>query len=121
MEVGSRSELASLRIIFSYGWPMRCHIVKMHYRLWGICRKQLECFFTEVTAVELFPGWQPIEKGTRTIFADDCSAIETTTRHQSRYRGSRLSVGFQAPGGTVPRVRLASAAAGQLTCRNPTK
>jgi hypothetical protein len=53
------------------------------------------------------------------MFADDRSAAETMTRPRARYHGSRLAPALQAPGATVPLVRLDSAAARQLMCGEP--
>jgi hypothetical protein len=56
-----------------------------------------------------------------TLFADYRSAGETTTRHLSRYYGSRFSASFQAPGVTDLRVRVTSPATRWFTLGNPTK
>jgi hypothetical protein len=53
----------------------------------------------------------------KNIFTDNRSAAETTTGRRPRYHRNGLCVVFQAPGVTVPPVRLTSAAARELTYR----
>jgi hypothetical protein len=62
------SELATVKTIVSYSWPMRWGIVKMQYWPCGTCStpamqdlgKWLEYFFAEVAIAELFRGREPI-------------------------------------------------------------
>jgi hypothetical protein len=68
--LGTTSESATFKTIFSHSSPKRCGIVKTQYQLCGTrstpavqdLGKWLEYCFTEVATVELFARWRPIDE-----------------------------------------------------------